>query len=483
MNPDLLQQRVPGTAYRERVKPLVVDINSGLYLESGNDDMRFNRNYATGNALPQSMIGLRPILNEGSVEELYELQLRISDTNRRVTELASFLGLKIPEIRPIYAVTDGNGMLCLNETKRLYTPYQQLRILNSLFPLANNQLPVYMAENLHLLKQAYPRLSIDPDLTTQSAELTRRLNRKDVYYESVQNHIAVIPRHVETRLARINDLPDSWEEFCTQYNVDWRKVVIKSAVDAGSEVNVILTEESYLESLLELRQQNAEKLQNPNREEENIPVLIQRFVETPKSEDVVKSFGVGLSISPSGEVGIIALTSQLYSDQYYVGSHLDVSEEAEILDQIGRDRLVNLGRIFADQGYAGSVFFDGMNEIIDDEIIPLLIYDGNFRISAAAFTLSVASWLMRSGFEVSSITNVGYLGKYKHADISKLLTSLNNDGILFDKRTGKGIIPLPNATSPEGYDLVFVNCSRSEVISGWNKALQYGSSDISNLHF
>ncbi|KXK27445.1 MAG: hypothetical protein TR69_WS6001000322 [candidate division WS6 bacterium OLB20] len=485
MNSENLLMGHPG----EGVFPLA-HIGATLYLESGNEgrseNSDFNSMYELGHVLPASMQGKTCVLSARSYEHALRLKGNFANLAQRTSAVSLATGIPLPCIEPAIIVVSLDEQFDATATWNLYSsnPRRAAMLVRNMESLQVNQRTGLQLRIMEQIARTRDRM-LYTNGAHELAALTGQLNNKQTYVEMMQGMNGELPAHVPTRLISINDLPGTFADLLDMLDLpaEWQPetgVILKSAIDAGSEVLSFVYPDSYEADVMSLVGQNQEKEQNAHRSIQNITLLAQPVIRVPADPDSLKSFGIMLRIGETP--GIIAATSQIFNSQYYVGSYYEQAQQDEILSAVGSDRLTAFAEhMHAVSGYDGIAVFDGMNDI---RFGPHLIYDGNFRQSAAFYALTVARFLREQDISVASAANIGYTGKLHCSDQQFLHQSLRRSGLLFTPQKRAGIIPLPNMNSSDGYDLVFINMSKSDITGSWEEVTRSADyTEVTDLHF
>lgn len=299
-------------------------------------------------------------------------------------------------------------------------------------------------------------------------ELALKFNSKANYVELIKNYQGKpsdLPKHTPTLLVDWDILSQiRWGELNNMFvKTTGMKVIealyIKSSLDAGGEVSAAVAANNFEAKMKQLKIEFEKK----TRSKENIRMLIQAKVEVERGGDLPVNLGFVYEIRSENQIEKIDIHGQVYADQErleYLGSYLSQRLENKVLESISEEKIINLCKIYAVQGYRGPINFDAIkNKAGEIEFI----YDCNPRMSAVLPNLLVKNYLNSQGSKVESLVNIGYRGRAVCSDLEKNLEQLQSLGLLFTLKNNKGILLLPNLAKRQGYDVWMINMSMEEM--------------------
>jgi hypothetical protein len=461
--------------------------NCWLYVCTGNEPAEYAYRFQEELATYVGLFGYHPLLlvgpNTGRDSALYAERATI--VNGRLVEVGIATGLHLECPHPLclefesdrqlvdFAKTHGRAIEQGAEFQSLAD-----ELLADLTSVRYNQFTPMQARSLERFASglAHPSNGLCElvEVARQRSKSVMRFTSKREYWNLV-NAFAdaeMLPRHLETKFIAASHLPPTWNQFVEQCCGDenGRRWIIKSERDACGDVTVFVDELSYADEIADLHEQLRNKSGNRNRPASENWFLVQRALKSdPQTQEVCgvpDCFGINCFIHDVNQIDIVCLTKQLYAEpqrRIHLGAYWSRDIEDTVLSDIGYDRIKELCRLFAREGYVGPVGFDGMR---DDDGHSVLIYDCNPRLTGVLPVLAVRQLLKRHQVDVCSIANAGYHGTVRSASGSAICAWLNSQKTLFRLDNPEGVLPVPNFVSKDGtmFDLFFVNMTQNDVL-------------------
>jgi hypothetical protein len=242
------------------------------------------------------------------------------------------------------------------------------------------------------------------------------------------------------------------------------KYFVKSGMDAAGEVNVILSQKNFTSKSKELAKEIAIKVTDMNRTETEVQLLVQPCIERPDNDgDWPTSVGITYNIYDSEHIERLVIAGHVYEDverKTFIGSYLCDDLTEHVLQKVGEDKIVNLLRLFAEQGYRGPINLDAVRNHQGEYIF---IYDCNPRIGGSLPGLIIKNALEEKGMQVQSLFTLGYRGRIVYLDIKSKLVELEELGLLYTRNRQRGVYILPSMVRSDSYDLILINMEMDDV--------------------
>lgn len=349
-------------------------------------------------------------------------------------------------------------------------------------------------------------------------DLALRFHSKAEYFQLVRRagSTTALPTHVETALISPEQFLSitRWSELQKLYSeaaggAEPNALRIKSTLDSSGNVSAVLNKDNFETNAARMRAEIEQHIlcrgiSYPDRVRElrgevdlaetlrplaladhrllrykrwqterrtGIQLLLQRELESPLHSELFPGIGLSYFVRGPEDIELIAAAAQLYKDderKHYLGSYLSPSIERSVLTPDFSKKMINLCRLFAEQGWRGPINFDArLNRRHEYE----LIYDCNPRLTAIYPPLAVRNHLRAHGLSAQTVGNIGYRGELVCEDIEERLAELSNRGLLYTRQHPRGAVILPNLCRRDGFDAVFVNLEVQEIQSALSAGL------------
>lgn len=480
-------------------------LNGLMFYDIGNEGFAFNRMAERGNDLYAGLMGLTGIVNVKDAKDARDYAKNLAQTRVSAAIYTDYTGLNLQIPEPLYISFDEQAEK-INVGGTIALNAHQLDVLTDLATKINainfNQLSLLHARAIAKLGRfsaVLPNLDVAAQAYAEAARLTFELNQKQRYLDLVQGCSDLeLPEHAATIIICAQNLPQSWEELAARFSSftgtnGVGKLMIKSAVDAGGEVQVIADAANYKQALASIYKQIEAKRTNPMRssvesfncgldEEKGLPLLIQELItETDEGSGLPFSFGLNLFIHSVEQVEIVCSSRQIFRNQertLYLGSFWETAMQQNLLEAIGIEKVINLGKVFAREGYTGPIGFDGMMK----NGRPVLVYDGNVRLTAVFPALAARHWLHTQGINTYAVGHLGYNGILKVSDLGAALQKLKQRGALLTQQTQRGLIMLPDINRKNSYVVMVGNVKEHEISDYFEIAKSVGECRLKNIY-
>lgn len=190
--------------------------------------------------------------------------------------------------------------------------------------------------------------------------------------------------------------------------------------------------------------------------------LIQPRVEPPAAS-VAPRIGCSFLIGDDGRATVMAVAQQVFADRdrmKHLGAVLSNAVDGAFAAAGAMPGFIELCAHYAAEGYRGPISFDA---VMDDQGRYVGIYDCNPRLTAVFPALAVRRALLAEGAPCESIVNLGYRGLHTWPDPATRLDALDRAELLYTRKRGRGVLPVPNLARPNSFDLHLVNVDPSEL--------------------
>jgi hypothetical protein len=456
----------------------VIDTSGDLYVGVGNEPpmstISFREMNAGYSGLEDHLVPLVVI----SYADFGKVRAKLQKYDENARVIAKIAGFNATTIKPLYIYAKMNGhnnSFAVDWFKTRKLNSRKFTEIPSNISLQANQ----WTQNQTSALQYWNSVIGSEDLMPDYSEQSKVWNEKDHYLALVENFDRkdIIPSHVQTVTLRSDRLSEisSFEDLQNLFENKSDRFYIKSSRDAGGEVAVEINSSNFDAKIKLLQLEIQSKGRN-----EPIDLLIQEMITPPENGNLPNRIGVNGFINEHGEVEITHVCGQIYSDpgcKEYLGSDWEKRLENQIIDKIGREKLLELFKLFSAKGYRGPFGIDFMLHKQDNNETEYVgIYDFNPRFSATFNAMSVKSWLENQAAEVESIINMGYRGRLEinNANLSKLIAELEENNLLFTKSNQKGLFLMPNLHNL-GFDPIFINIDTEEINDVLKSVQKYAS--------
>lgn len=186
-------------------------------------------------------------------------------------------------------------------------------------------------------------------------------------------------------------------------------------------------------------------------------LLVQEYVAAPPS--AVPSVGASFVVG-DGSVAPLAVAQQVFADAgrtKHLGSLLSAEVDAAFAPYA--EGYAALAARYAARGYRGPIGFDA----VWDGTAYVGVLDCNPRLTAVFPALAVRDALRAAGLPCDSLLDLDYRGLFTWPDAAERLAALAGLGLLYTRRSPRGVLPVPNLVGPHAYDVHLVNLSAAEV--------------------
>jgi hypothetical protein len=304
------------------------------------------------------------------------------------------------------------------------------------------------------------------------AKIALKWHDKANYVNLVHNYSTSeqLPLHVPTALLSSRQLQGmTWArllEIVRQQTrlEDGTEFFIKSAMDAGGELNVIVNKENLAGKINELTNALEIKVNKKGRIQHEVMLLVQPRIKRSNNEDMLPaSVGLTYQIYDADNIERIVVIGQVCDDaerKTFIGSYLSDELTRNVLDQVDEEQVVCLLRLIAEQGYRGPINLDAVRNSQGQYIF---IYDCNPRLGGSFPGLILRHALRRAGLRAETLLNIGYCGRFVYPDLKAKLMELQDLGLLYTQTQQRGVYLVPSFVRPNSFDPVLINMKLEEM--------------------
>lgn len=495
-------------------------INGGLILDSGEAERTFIFRCQDRYLIYNSIAGFRSLLfvSDNAHMDIYENQIDI--LRSCLIFIASYIQIDLETTipKPFYVICNLDTLkLSLSESF-----LEQLKAVNVLDNVAKggvylNQVSPTYADMLHqfvyLLKKREIEANFDHEKCRVTGQLALHFHNKVSYVQLLQKRdFSHIPLHTKTAIIDPISFLNvkNWQDLQSLYaRSHTTKILslpkaffVKSSQDSSGNVSAILDQEDFQVKINKFHQEIKEfilsteidyeaRLKDLRNEINENPVLSkvtfpdhkllqylelqiqcrkdinlllqEKVVSSSQNRSLPEGIGVSYYIDDQSNITFIVLAAQVYADQekkHYLGSFFSERLSELILTPDMHNRMLDLCRFFADEGYQGPINFDAR---LNSQGVYEFIYDCNPRLTAVYPLLAVKSILEQNELRIQSILNLGYRGEFIYPNISAKLNELDRESLLYTRIRQKGIFLLPNLYRKDGYDVFMLNMELLEI--------------------
>ena len=461
--------------------PPLVCLNGGIMADTGSESLSYI--YVCQDRYPvyAGLSGMRCLLFVRDDEHLQHYHNSFAEVSQHFDSINEFTKVFPDNMlhEPLYMPADINALdIPLADTEAFVDQTGKQNIINSHVRggIYLNQISPTISK---LIAQFYGYLANgDSDFHVQidqyhhMAQEALKWHNKSQYVQLLQTYDAScpIPSHVPTAIFSSHHLNNmTWDKLVTLVqektgcsNAD--KYFVKSSMDAAGEVNVILSQKNFTSKSKELAKEIAIKVTDMNRTETEVQLLVQPCIERPDNDgDWPTSVGITYNIYDSEHIERLVIAGHVYEDverKTFIGSYLCDDLTEHVLQKVGEDKIVNLLRLFAEQGYRGPINLDAVRNHQGEYIF---IYDCNPRIGGSLPGLIIKNALEEKGMQVESLFTLGYRGRIVYLDIKSKLVELEDLGLLYTRNRQRGVYILPNMVRSDSYDLILINMKMDDI--------------------
>lgn len=402
-----------------------------------------------------------PIIFTKSSEHTSKYIKKYNTINEKIKLISKNIGIKLPYIsKPIIIKCKIKD----DEIKQVIFDKTQKQIFdhNSIY---TNQISPIAEIIFDKIVSKYKKTIIDQNKYKQASRLAIKFNNKANYVKLVtsnQNKID-LPYHVPTIIIPFDKLKKlTWEsllkDFTNQTNEqNTKEFYIKLAINSGGEINVMINEENFEQK----KQLLITETTKANISDANF--LAQKKVNFKKGEELTH-LGFIYYIKSPKNIKRIDIHAQIYSNETqttFLGSFISNKLEKRVLSIFDEQKMLNLCKLFAKEGYIGPINFDA---IINDNNKLEFIYDCNPRMTGTLPSIAIYNYFKKKhNINIDIIVPLGYRGNLYFSNISKKLNELKSKNLLFTKDNNSGAMLIPNFARDNSYDMWLINMSIKEI--------------------
>jgi hypothetical protein len=292
------------------------------------------------------------------------------------------------------------------------------------------------------------------------------------YVNLVHNYptIEQLPLHVPTAVLSSKQLQGmTWArllEIVRQQTglEDGTEFFIKSAMDAGGEVITVVNKENFAGKINELANELAIKVNKMGRIHHEVMLLVQPRIKRGNNKDMLPaSVGLTYQIYDADNIERVVVAGHVYDDaehKTFIGSYLSDELTRNVLNRVSEEKLIDLLRLFAEQGYRGPINLDAVRNSQGQYVF---IYDCNPRLGGSFPALILRHALRRTGLRAETLLNIGYHGRFIYPDLKAKLMELQGLGFLYTQTQQRGVYLVPSFVRPNSFDPVLINMGLEEM--------------------